>query len=536
MRLQRPFVCVTSILLLMTTFTAQLGTAQTPAPDHKATQDEALAETVKQLQEQVNELRSIVSDLRTESEHYRSETRALREELHSVAERLPQRASGGEAVQVAAHAVTPPAGRAADNSSSGRQGTDPAARAAKLEEQYDLLTGKIDDQYQTKVESGSKYKVRLSGLVLMDLFSNRGGVLNADLPGLVDVRDPLERSNSTGFSLRQSQIGLEVFGPQIAGARTRGELQADFAGGFPGAPNGVVFGLLRLRTGTIHLDWPHTSIVAGQDAPFFSALSPTSFATIAEPALAYAGNLWSWLPQVRVEHRMTLSENSTFTLQGGILDGLTGEPPLYSYGRAPQAGEYSRQPGYAGRVAWSYNLFGQPMTLGAGAYYSRQNWGFARNVNGWASTLDWNTPLGKRLSLSGEFYRGQALGGLGGGTYRSALFSGPPTDPASRVRGLEAIGGWTQLKFRASSKLEFNAAAGQDNPFAGEIRSFPFSAYGSGSVSGGVARNQSELWNVIYRPRSDLLFSAEYGHISTYQIDGSRYTADRVNLVMGILF
>src|ERR1700693_5173409 len=99
----------------------------------------------------------------------------------------------------------------------------------------------------------------------MDLFTNRGGVLNADLPGLVDGPDPLGRSNSTGFSLRQSQIGLEVFGPQIAGARIRGELQADFAGGFPAAPNGAVFGLLRLRTGTVHVDWPHTSIVAGQD-------------------------------------------------------------------------------------------------------------------------------------------------------------------------------------------------------------------------------------------------------------------------------
>jgi hypothetical protein len=538
MQLQRPFVCITSTLLLIATFAPQFGTAQTPAPDNpdnKAAQDPALAETVKQLQEQVKELRSIVSDLRTESEQYRVETRELREELHSVAAQLPQRPSTGEAVRGAGQAVTAQAGNAADSSTS-RQESDPAARATKLEEEYDLLTGKIDDQYQTKVESGSKYKIRLSGLVLMDLFSNRGGILNADLPGVVDGPDPLGRSNSTGFSLRQSQIGLEVFGPQVAGARTRGELQADFAGGFPAAPNGAVFGLLRLRTGTIHLDWAHTSVVAGQDAPFFSALSPTSFATIAEPALAYAGNLWTWVPQVRVEHRMTLSENSSFILQAGILDGLTGEPPLYSYGRAPQAGEYSRQPGYAGRVAWSYNLFGQPMTLGAGGYYSRQNWGFGRNINGWASTLDWTAPLGKWLSLSGEFYRGQALGGLGGGSYRSALFSWNPTDPTSRVRALETIGGWSQLKVRASSKLEFNAAAGQDNPFAGEIRAFPFSAYGGGSATAAVARNQSELLNVIYRLRSDLVFSAEYGHISTYQIDNSKYTADRVNLVMGILF
>lgn len=533
MLLQRQFVYI-SLTLLITTIGPGQCRAQTPAPDGKNLQDPSLAETVKQLQDQVKELRSVVADLRSESERYRAETRELREELHAAVGQLPS-ATKIEPVPIAAQANSAQAGENAGTQSTAPLESDTQGRLARLEEQYDLLTGKIDDQYQTKVESRSKYKVRLSGLVLFDLFSNRGGVLNADLPGQVDAPDALGRANSTGFSLRQSQIGLEVFGPEIAGAKTHGDLQADFAGGFPNAANGVTFGLFRLRTGTIHLDWPHTSVVAGQDAPFFSALSPTSFATVAEPALAYAGNLWTWIPQVRVEHRLTLSENSSFTLQGGILDGLTGEPANSSYSRLPQAGEFSRQPGYAGRVAWSHSFFGQPMTVGGGGYYSRQNWGFGRNVNAWAGTLDWTAPLGKWLGLSGEFYRGKALGGLGSSSYQSALFSGYASNPTSRVQGLEAIGGWAQLKFRASSKLEFNAAWGQDNPYAREIRAFPFAAYG-GMARVPAARNQSELFNVIYRARSDLLFSAEYGHIATYQIDNSRYTADRVSLVMGLLF
>ncbi len=529
MFLKRPFAYVPLLFLLLSSLAGVERCAAQAASDHKSTEDAALAESVKQLQEQVKELRSVVADLRTESTRYRAETQELREELHSVMARESEAAGKDAVVKVAAQEGTQPEPEAQREAKA-------AEREARLEEQYELLTGKIDDQYQTKVESASKYKIRLSGLVLMDLFSNRGGVLNADVPGIVDIPDPLKRTNSTGFSLRQSQIGLEVFGPEIAGARTHGELQADFAGGFPYAPNGVTFGLLRLRTGTIHLDWAHTSVVAGQDAPFFSALSPTSFATLAEPALSYAGNLWTWIPQVRVEHRLTLSENSSLALQGGLLDGLTGEPPLYSYGRSSQAGEYSRQPGYAGRVGYSHNLFGQTFTLGAGGYYSKQNWGFGRNVNSWASTLDWTAPLAKWLGLSGEFYRGQALGGLGGATYRSALFSGTPADPTSQVRGLETMGGWSQLKVRATTKLEFNAAAGQDNPFAGELRAFPFTAYGNGSPASSVARNQTGLFNFIYRPRSDLVFSAEYRHTNTYQIDSSRYSADQVNLVMGILF
>ena len=45
-----------------------------------------------------------------------------------------------------------------------------------------LLSGKIDEQYQTKLESASKYRVRFSGIVLFNLFSNNGSVDNLDVP------------------------------------------------------------------------------------------------------------------------------------------------------------------------------------------------------------------------------------------------------------------------------------------------------------------------------------------------------------------
>jgi hypothetical protein len=530
MALQRPLVRIgfgVFLLLVVASMSMaqQSGSVSTPT-------DASLADTVKQLQQQINELRSVVADLRTESEHYRSETKVLREELRSAVAQMPH------PVQGAGEGAMPQSPVAAESSGETRPSQSESAsssRIQKLEEEYDLLTGKIDDQYQTKVDSASKYRVRLSGLALLNLFTNRGGVDNADLPGLVNGPDMLGRANSTGLSFRQSEIGFEVFGPEFAGARTRGEVHFDFAGGFPNTPNGVTFGLMRLRTGTLHLDWAHTSVIAGQDSPFFSPLSPTSFATVAEPAFAYAGNLWVWVPQIRVEHRITTSENSNITLQAGILDGLTGEPSA-PWVRTAQAGEYSRQPGYGSRVAWSHSLFGQTMTFGAGGYYSHQNWGLGRNIDAYAGTADWTIPFSKRLSLTGEFFRGRALGGLGGGLYQSALYNGYPTNPATSIRGLDAIGGWSQLKFRATSKVEFNAGLGQDNPFASELRAFPYSAYQANQQNGVVTRNQSGLFNVIYRPRSDLIFSAEYRHIGTYEPDNTRYTAEHINLVMGILF
>jgi hypothetical protein len=136
------------------------------------------------------------------------------------------------------------------------------------------------------------------------------------------------------------------------------------------------------------------------------------------------------------------------------------------------------------------------------------------------------------VSLSGEFYRGAAVGGLGGGIGRSVLFSGTP-GPYTQVRPLNSVGGWSQLKFQASAKLEFNGAFGLDTPYAEDVRAFPAA---QSYLDASLTQNRSAFVNLIYRPRSDLLFSAEYRHFRTFEIDNGSPTAEQVNLMMGILF
>lgn len=508
------------------------GLAQQAAAPGGSTPDTSLSDSVRELRKQIQELQAAVAEIRSEAQQYRTETADLRRELESV-----RAASGPQSARVAESAP-----QAAAASYALSAGEAPAAsqpdlrtdeRAATLEEEYQLLSGKIDEQYQTKVDSGSRYRVRLSGIVLLNLFSNRGTVDNIDYPSLAYNNPPGGSGGSFGGTLRQSQIGFEVFGPQLAGARTQADLQLDLGGGFPFTPNGVNAGILRLRTGTMRLDWKSTSIVAGQDGLFFSPLSPTSFASLAAPALSYAGNLWSWVPQLRVEHRVSLGEDSQLVLQGGILDPLSGEPPVSGSYRQPQAGELSRQPAYASRVAWGRNLFGQPLRVGFGGYYSRQNYRYQRNVDAWAAMTDLDLPLSHHFSLSAKLYRGRALGGLGGGIGRSVFFSGDPSLPTTLVRALNSVGGWAQLKYRATSTLEFNGAFGQDNPYAADVRAFLYSqAYGDPTL----VRNRGSFVNVIYRPRSDLLFSAEYHRANTFTINNANHSADHINLSMGVLF
>jgi len=523
-----------AVSLAVVWLSGRTALAQQPAPATAPALPAELTASIRELEEQVRQLRAAIGEIRSESARYRAETLELRQELQATKAQL---ASSGK---------TPPTAPGHDSASSlsplptdsGRrqEQTQTASldeRVARLEEESQLQAGKIDEQYQTKVESASKYRVRLSGIALLNLFSNRGTVDNQDVPNIALARSALDASGNFGGTLRQSEVGLEVFGPRLAGARTSGDIQFDLGGGFPDADNGVTTGLFRLRTATMHMDWSRTSVVAGQDNIFFSPLSPTSFASLIVPAFGYAGNLWAWVPQVRVEHRFDLSADSSVTVEGGILDNLTGESPAFQSRRVPQAGERSGQPGYAVRAAWTGSAFGQSMTFGMGSYYSRQDWGFNRHVDGWASTTDWEVPLGRWLGLSGEFYIGDAVGGLGGGVGRSVVFSGLPTDPAARVRAIESIGGWSQLKFKPTSRWELNGALGLDNARAEDLRAFPVTRSNPDSAA---ARNRGFFVNFVYRPYSNLLFSAEYRRLRTFQVNGASPTADQVNLMMGVLF
>ena len=492
--------------------------------------DTALTTVVRDLQQQVSELREAIVEVRSEAAQYRAETAELRREVQMM---RGQRSEAAAAANPYAPAPSPAGTTAtAVTPQPETKGEPLEQRVASLEETTQLLNSKLEDQYQTKVESASKYRVRLSGIVLMNLFSNRGTTDNQDIPSL--VYGPNEGHGNFGATLRQSEIGLEVFGPTLAGAKTSANLQADFAGGFPSTWNGVNSGIFRLRIASARMDWEHTSIVAGQDDLFISPLSPTSFASLAIPAFNYAGNLWAWTPQVRVEHRFDLSDSQRITIQGGILDNLTAEFPANSYFRMPGPGEISGQPAYGTRVAWTTSVFGKPLSLGAAGYYSRQDWPFGHYTDGWAGMTDWEIPLMPMVSLSGEFYRGRAVGGIGGGISQSVVFIGDPTKPSTAVRGLDSRGGWSQLKFRMNSKLEFNAGFGIDNPTGAEIRAAGVSQfYGAGPL---FTQNRAELVNFVYRPRSNLLFSTEYRHLETFQLYSVSNSAEQVNLMMGVLF
>jgi hypothetical protein len=541
--LRRCAVRATSLAVaVLVSFSALGWTQQAPSPASDPSFDTSVA--LRDLQDQVHQLRALVEEMRAENASSRAEMKQLRQDLQETRSLLEQsgateaneshpsgamlsRQAPPSSASISPEPSLEPTTAATQASSSLEQ------RVAKLEESTSLIGAKIDEQYQTKVETASKYRARLHGIILMNAFGNVGASDNIDLPDFALPVSAGAPSTNVGATLRQSEIGLEMFGPNLIGAKTSADVQLDFAGGFPRTGNGVDSGIVRLQTANVRFDWDNTSIVAGQDSLFISPLSPTSFASLATPAFAFAGNLWGWTPQVRVEHRFSLANQQTISVQAGLIDNLDWEYNYSSFYRSPQAGELSGQPAYALRTSWSRPVGTHLLGFGAAGYFGRQDWSWDRYVDAWAGMADWQIPMPGRLSLSGEFYRGRGIGGLGAGIGRSIVYGGDPDVASSPIRGLDAAGGWSQLQFQLTSKLEFNGVVAQDDAFAGDVRGFAVDADNFSPILG---RNRGVLGNITFRPRSDLILAGEFRHLRSFPIYSSSSRTNQVNLSVGILF
>jgi hypothetical protein len=402
----------------------------------------------------------------------------------------------------------------------------------QLKDDQEVLQSQVKTLDQTKVGTESRYPLRITGMVLFNSYVVDGAVDNPILPSIALPRTSQWVHHSMGATLEQTQLGLSATGPKLWNARTSADIAADFFNSSytsippPSAMN------LRLRTASAYLDWTNTEVSAGQQTPLITPLSPTSFATVGQPALAWAGNLWTWLPQATLIERKTTGDSSHAVFGFGLLDpeagNATGEQ-AYGINRR------NLQPGYEGRIAYEWGDSSHPYELAANGYYTRQLYygtGMVENqaLDFWAGTADWRIPVPKIAELSGEFYRGRGLGDLGGGAFKDAVVD----YGAQYASGLNATGGWAQWKSRLTPSLEVNAYFGMDSAQASQVRDqIPVA---NAQPYYYLVKNQSTAANLIYRPKTYLVFSGEYRYLKSWYTYGHAVEAQTFDLTMGYLF
>ena len=398
----------------------------------------------------------------------------------------------------------------------------------KLREQEDLHQSEIAVHDQTKIESASKFPVKLTGLILMNAFVNTSGVDVIQSPTLATGG-----GGTTGLSLRQTVLGVDARGPHMFGGASAADVRVDFFGGLSQTGYTNTGGLARLRTAHAEVAWNETRAFVELDRPIVNPNAPTSLTAIAQPALAWSGNLWNWTPQIGAEHSFPLTGSSRLNIQGALADISDPVTPGLQVMIQPAASlaEQSRWPGSEARVGYARGDRGTGLGLGVGGYFSPHAAGNEFRFDAWAATIDYRIPISSRFGASGSLYRGSALGGLGGGAFKDYVYKG--LGESYLFRALDDVGGWTQLKARAGERIEFNAAYGIDEVFAGELR--PYLPLQSGPYMN-LVRNSTMSTNIIFSPTAYTLFSFEYRRIDSSPAVGQHSVADVVGLAAGYRF
>jgi hypothetical protein len=466
------------------------------------------------LQEQVRRLSDQVSQVQATIDQSQRELAELRNQLAAL-----QRSAG--------LGMATAEGQTASLDASGL-----AAAVATVRENQSVHDSQLATLEQTKVESESKYPLKVSGLILMTGLVNTQGVDIAETPTIA-----VHGAGSTAATIRQTILGIDARGPHLFGATSHADARFDFYGnaGGSGYTTGTNLGLLRMRTAHAELDWQHSNAFFSLDRPLMSPDTPTSLTAVAVPALAWSGTLWTWNPQVGASHDFLPDRALNLRIQAALID-VADPPQLYptaaTGGYIPAStAAASRWPGIQGRVAIVNAGNENGAHVGFGGYFAPHLLPQSDRFNSWAATIDFNLPATRYTQLTGSAYTGQALGGLGAGAFKDYL--GKTYHGEWYFRALDDMGGWVQWKQRLGEKVESNEAFGMDNVPAHQIRRYSIS---NDDSYYNLARNRTVTGNVIYSPSAYLLFSLEYRRIASSYVNSPTEFSDVIGLGAGYKF
>ena len=354
------------------------------------------------------------------------------------------------------------------------------------------------------------------GLVLMNAFHTTDKVNNSDVPQFAVPATPATPAASTSSaSVRQSRVTVVALVPEFAGGALEGELDVDFFGGQQPSSGGRTFPLLRIRRAIAEMTWNRISLLVGQESPPIAAVSPSSLASIGFPDFAGAGNLWLWIPQVRLGGDLAPAGGVRIGAEVAALAPTSGEPQG-TFVTQPDIAERSGRPYLQGRVRGRWGQGDRLGEVSAGGHYGWILDASGERVPSKAVALSIWTPVGSVLELRAEAFTGQALAGLGGGGIgQNMVIDGVP---------VRAKGGWAQLNLRPTLQWEIGGGAGIDDPDDDDL----------GDTS--RLRNVAVEGHITWR-RVPAVVGVEVRHLRTrYRAPVDDLTATQINLGMGFEF
>ena len=415
-------------------------------------------------------------------ERLEQQNRALTEEVHQLRQELAEsRGQPAPSVPVTA-----------------------AAPAPTLEERVAVNESRTEDLAQSKVEASQRFPIRITGMALFNGFLNSRGSGGDEYPAFAWFGNRA----SAGGSFYQSTVGLEYSGPQtFLGGKVHGSVYMDFAGG-----SGSLDQAFRLRTGEIQIDWASRGIMAGVESPIFAPREPASLAQVEVSPLAGAGNLWLWIPQVRVEQKLQFSDDTGVRMQLGAVQ--TSE--LQTYQPGATSPEPAR-PGIEGRFNFFHGaLDGRRFEVAPGFHTSITHVA-GSSVSSNLFSLDWFARPLSKFEFTGAFFSGQNVAPVGGVEGYTVRYGGTAIPVHSK-------GGWAQLTLIATRRLSFHIFSGLEDGRAADL--LPYA----------IARNWLYGANLFYRIAPNVLVGLETTQARTTYIDSSFRLNNHYDLALAYLF
>jgi hypothetical protein len=433
-----------------------------------------------QTAEQLSNLAQRLDRVERENRDLSEEVRALRAELAALRE--PTREPTG-AVNTAA--------------------AEPAATgAAAVEERVEIQERRLEEQAQTKVEASQKFPIRITGMALFNAFMNSKQNGGSEYPVVASAPGP----GSAGATLRQTILGLDFRGPTtVWGGKVQGSFYMDF---FAGTTNSA----MRVRTGSIEIDWKSRSIMVGLEKPIFNPREPSSLAQVGVSPLTGAGNLWLWLPQVRAEQDFNFGAATGLRAQMGVVQ--TREIGPYVGTVEPEAS----RPGLEGRFNFFHNLDDERRLEFAPGFHTSTSHAGGLSIPSNLFSLDWFFNPWRRVEFTGAFYSGQNVAHLGSGTRQGfAVYD-------HYAVAVKSKGGWGQVTLRAAPRLDFHLFTGQVDDASPEL------------AAGAIGKNLLFGANAYFHLAPNVLLGLEATQLRTVYLGLGTRINNHYDLALGYLF
>jgi hypothetical protein len=377
-----------------------------------------------------------------------------------------------------------------------------ATGVADLEEKQEIQQQRLEELQQTKVEASQKFPIRLTGMALFNAFMNSKQNGGSEYPVVATATGP----GTAGATLRQTIVGLDFRGPTtVWGGKVQGSFYMDF---FAGATNSA----MRVRTGSIEVDWKSRSIMMGLEKPIFNPREPSSLAQVGISPLTGAGNLWLWLPQVRAEQDFHFGAATGLRAQMGVVQ--TREIGPYAGTVTAEAA----RPGLEGRFNFFHNLDDERRVEFAPGFHTSTTHAGGQSIPSNLFSLDWFFNPWRRVEFTGAFYTGQNVAHLGSGTRQGFAVYG------QHAFAVSSKGGWGQVTLRAAPRLDFHVFTGQVDDGSPEL------------LVGDIGKNLLFGANAYFHLAPNVLLGLEATQLRTVYLGQGTRINNHYDLSLGYLF